>query len=431
MSLRTFIPLFLLMTGISVSQPQERVIREQTGPSPLSIEHYSVTGDSSNMTIIPVRIRYDFFVFTLQEMTAGTSFSAAGEIALEIIDSLGNSIARKIKQIALTTSDNSTASLRTQFYQDLFSFQLPAGRYSIALSLFDKESKRQFSDTKKRIDISLSKTFRSGLIPIQQSAAEGYTLFNLGGDVIFSANYGFVFVSKMKYPAAFFTLTKLQPDEDEKETIKDKERVQIDVREQTTVSASLTVSNIVLASTPMQGFHTHYVTFDGMQLKQGRYELTLTFPDSTRLVTNFSARWPEMPLSLFDLEGATEPIQFITTKDEYSELRRGSRNSRIKKFEEFWRKKDPTPLTAYNEVMHEFYRRVDFAVTAFRSLREMNGAVTDRGKIYLLYGKPSSTERLLSPSGAPREIWQYVSLNKTFTFEDPGKQGNYKLAENK
>ncbi|HAP35347.1 MAG TPA: hypothetical protein DCQ28_05175 [Bacteroidetes bacterium] len=138
-----------------------------------------------------------------------------------------------------------------------------------------------------------------------------------------------------------------------------------------------------------------------------------------------------MPVSLYDLDLATEPLQFILTKDVYSELRRGGRETRIRKFDEFWKKKDTTPFTAYNEVMHEFYRRVDFSFTAFRTMREMNGAITDRGRIYILFGKPTSTERTLSPGGSPKEIWNYNSINKIFTFEDPSKQGNYKLAENK
>ena len=44
-----------------------------------------------------------------------------------------------------------------------------------------------------------------------------------------------------------------------------------------------------------------------------------------------------------------------------------------------------------------------------------------------LFNPPASTERLLAPDGAPKEIWNYPAQNKVFTFEDPAKQGNYKL----
>jgi GWxTD domain-containing protein len=138
-----------------------------------------------------------------------------------------------------------------------------------------------------------------------------------------------------------------------------------------------------------------------------------------------------MPLSLTDLDIATLPLQYITTEDEYSALREGGRSSRIEKFDEFWSKKDPTPETAYNEMMAEFYKRVDIATAAYRTLKEQNGALTDRGKIFILYGKPTTTDRMLKPGDVPREIWKYSFLKKMFVFEDPSRQGNYKLTESK
>ncbi|MFZ4619147.1 MAG: GWxTD domain-containing protein [Bacteroidota bacterium] len=422
---------FILISAVALFvTAQERIVREQTGPSPISIEQYTITGDS-NVTFIPVRLRFDFFVFTRTTASPSASYAAEGEISIEILDSTGNSIARKIKQINLTAEDNSITALRTQFYQDLFTFRLPAGKYSISLSLMDKESKRRYTDEKKKFVTTGDPNFRSGLIPVLSASDKSFPLINLGGDVIFSRNYGFLFLSRKIYTSAVYTLNKLQPDEEEQESISVRQPLTIDSRNNSSVEAVMSGSQIDLNVTSRSGMNLHYLPFDGTQLRQGRYELTVTFPDSTNLTTTFSARWLDMPVSLSDLDAATEPIQFITSKDDYSDLRKGSRNTRIKKFDEFWKKKDPTPLTAYNEVMHEFYRRVDFAITAFRTLKEMNGAVTDRGKIYLLFGKPTTTERLLNPAGAPREIWRYVSLNKTFTFEDPGKQGNYKLAENK
>lgn len=428
---RTIVLFLLLITAVISMTAQERIVREQTGPSPISIEAYAVPGDSASVAYIPLRIRFDFFVFTRSELQNIAGYSAAGEISIEILDSTGNSIARKIKQIELTAEDNAVPVLRNRFFQDLFSFQLPAGKYSIMLLVTDKESKRRFTDTKRTFVVSPRNNFRSELIPVQRATENGFALFNLGGDVIFSKDYGFLFISSTPYDKAQYTLNKLHADDEEKETVAERQEIRFDRRDRSTVSAGLSTAHIELKTVTHSGSQIQYIKFDGSQLRQGRYELIITLPDSAVITATFSARWLDMPMSLLDLEAATEPIQFITSKDDYSDLRKGSRNSRIKKFEDFWKTKDPTPLTAYNEVMHEFYRRVDFSITAFRTLKEMNGAVTDRGKIYILFGKPSSTERLLSPSGAPREIWKYITLKKVFTFEDPGKQGNYKLTENK
>ncbi|MDP1677348.1 MAG: GWxTD domain-containing protein [Bacteroidota bacterium] len=411
--------------------PQERTVREQTSGSVVYFGSSYYRTNETNTVIIPFRIRSDFFVFTKSSNSNADIFSANGEVSVELLDSTGTSIARNIRQLNLTSNDNSTVHLRTQYSQDLFTFQIHDGRYQIIFKLEDKESKRTFSNSKEQILISKSAVILSSLIPVKDFAQDSFQLFNLGRDVLFSQNYGFVFLSKHKYPSAVYSLSKLQLDEDEKEIITSSTNVSVSSFGQKTFIPSLFSENIQLKLGTDDSTTVNYISLDGLQLRQGQYEIEFTFPDSSKVKTQFGSRWLDMPISLYDLDLATEPLQFILTKDDYSELRRGGRETRIKKFEEFWKKKDTTPSTAYNEVMHEFYRRVDFAFTAFRTLREMNGAITDRGRIYIQYGKPASTERTLSPGGSPKEIWKYSSINKIFTFEDPSKQGNYKLAENK
>lgn len=425
--------IFILATAlmqISAAQPREIVVREQTSDQYISYECHPFRYDTIQSVIIPFRIRFDFFVFTKPTENAAAKFTANGEVSIEILDSTETSIARKILPITLSTNDNAPAKLKLNYHQELFTFQIPPGRYSTVVKVEDRESKRQFVENRKPIPERHSRTFITGLIPFQQHRQDHYVLFNLGGDVLFSQNYGFLFLAKKVYSKATYSIDRLLPD-DEKESLVVDSTISLNINEHTSLIAGMNNESVILSSSESKHEHLYSITFDGQRLRQGRYEFTVTFEDSTTIRTRFGARWLEMPLSLTDLDIATEPLQFIMTKDDYYEMRRGGRESRIEKFDNYWKKKDPTPNTAYNEVMHEFYRRVDFAIAAFRTMREMNGAITDRGKIYLLYGKPTTTERLLSPEGAPREIWKYHSLNKTFVFEDPSKQGNYKLAENK
>ena len=431
MKTRAIVSVVVALGALSLAFAQEGTVREQTGGKVIQFERIVISSDSGNTAILPVRIRYDFFVFTKSMNASAENFAARGEAAVELLDSTGTSVARAIQQINLSVVDNSPVFLRSQSGQYLFSFSLPAGRYTIVLKIDDKESKRQFVDDKKQITLPTQSGMLSGLIPVQNLSEQTFTLFNLGGDVLFSQNYGFAFLSDTTYSTARYTLSKLQMDEEENETIESDVSAPIVSFEGQTLTAIQNNNSIELKFQNAHHDNINYISLNGSQLRQGRYKLSITLPDSTTLKATFAAQWRNMPLSLYDLDLAIEPIQYITTKDDYSELRKGGRESRIKKFEEFWKKKDSTPATAYNEVMHEFYRRVDFSLTAFRTLREMNGAITDRGKIYILYGKPTSTERLLNPDGAPKEIWKYNSLNKMFTFEDPSKQGNYKLAENK
>jgi GWxTD domain-containing protein len=142
---------------------------------------------------------------------------------------------------------------------------------------------------------------------------------------------------------------------------------------------------------------------------------------------DFRTIWPDMPLSLRDVDFALEALRHITREDELDSLRSGSRDARLVHLEEFWKKKDRTPDTEHNDMMVEYYRRVDHTQRMFSSMREFDGYKTDRGRIYILYGPPSRTERTLDPSAGYQEVWYYEGKSKRFTFVDQSKSGKYTL----
>jgi GWxTD domain-containing protein len=157
-----------------------------------------------------------------------------------------------------------------------------------------------------------------------------------------------------------------------------------------------------------------------LTLKQGALESSVEW--------TFQMVWPEMPLSLRDIDFALEALRHITTEAELDSLKRGTRETRLRHLEEFWRAKDKTPATAFNEMMVEYYRRVDYTMQAFSSMRGGDGYKSDRGRIYILYGPPTTTERSLDPAAGYQEIWVYEKLGKKFVFVDQSKSGNYTLA---
>ena len=74
-----------------------------------------------------------------------------------------------------------------------------------------------------------------------------------------------------------------------------------------------------------------------------------------------------------------------------------------KRFQEmFWKARDPNPNTPQNEYKIEYYRRVDYAK------RRLGGTNSDRGRIYILLGKPFETENFSGYSNlVDCEIWSY------------------------
>jgi GWxTD domain-containing protein len=169
----------------------------------------------------------------------------------------------------------------------------------------------------------------------------------------------------------------------------------------------------------------------GETFDQGGYRayLTVTTNGVQRSSSNaINLRWKNMPVSLEDPRDAIAPMIHILTEDQYKDMMSGDRTQQFKKLFTYWKAQDPTPFTAYNEKLAAFYQRVDYAYFNFASGRILDGALTDRGKIYILYGPPTKTERRLLPGEAPTEVWTYTNnVQREFSFTDPSAKGDYKL----
>ena len=161
-----------------------------------------------------------------------------------------------------------------------------------------------------------------------------------------------------------------------------------------------------------------------------RYALTLQVRDGTERLPaemKFRTLWPEMPYSLRDVDVALASLLYIVPEETLDSLKSGNFRERRRHLEQFWQARDQTPGTIENEVMTQYYRRVDYARQHFGTIRQPDGFRSDRGRIYVLLGKPTTTERDLDPQAGFREIWTYSHLGKRFVFEDRAKTGNYVL----
>ena len=78
-----------------------------------------------------------------------------------------------------------------------------------------------------------------------------------------------------------------------------------------------------------------------------------------------------------------DEVHLIITKTERSVFESLQTEEDKKKFQElFWKARDPRPETPQNEYKMEFYRRYKYAET------DLEGANSDRGRIYILLGDP-------------------------------------------
>jgi len=161
-----------------------------------------------------------------------------------------------------------------------------------------------------------------------------------------------------------------------------------------------------------------------------KYKLTFEALGSGRREArslSFSVSIPGVPASVTDISLAIRQVKYIATAEENRRLRGAGVLDREQLFREFWKRRDPTPNTPQNELMDEYYFRVQYADDRYSTHRP--GWETDRGRIYIMYGEPTDIERHPFEAGSrPYEIWYYHNLNRRFVFVDHTGFGDYNLA---
>jgi GWxTD domain-containing protein len=109
-------------------------------------------------------------------------------------------------------------------------------------------------------------------------------------------------------------------------------------------------------------------------------------------------------------------VAYIITDDERKAFKKLQTDEEREAFiEEFWRRRDPDPDTEDNEYREEYYERIAYANEHFSS--GIPGWKTDRGRIYIMYGKPDEKET--HPMGGPytRDPWEGGGDTTTYPFE--------------
>ena len=140
-----------------------------------------------------------------------------------------------------------------------------------------------------------------------------------------------------------------------------------------------------------------------------------------------------------------EDVSYVITNEERTAFKALKTDEEREQFiEQFWLRRDPTPDTVDNEFKEDHYARIAYANERFAS--GIPGWKTDRGRIYIIWGKPDEIES--HPSGGtydrpieegggqtstfPFEVWRYryiegIGNEVLLEFVDPSMSGEYRL----
>ena len=141
-----------------------------------------------------------------------------------------------------------------------------------------------------------------------------------------------------------------------------------------------------------------------------------------------------------------EDVNYIITDEERKAFKSLKTDEERDSFiEQFWLRRDPDPDTPENEYKEQYYERIQYANEKYAS--GIPGWKTDRGRIYIMFGKPDEIES--HPSGGsydrpsyegggttstyPFETWWYryiegIGSDIEIEFVDPSGSGEYRIA---
>ncbi|MEJ2505868.1 MAG: GWxTD domain-containing protein [Ignavibacteriaceae bacterium] len=417
--------IFIFLSSAIYGQPK---LRSDSSPNPLQIKPtISVMPDTGKTVVVSYlyRIPYKLLVFE----KAGSDYKASMRIMVEVLkgDEL---VVRDFQDKKVTVDNFEITQNRDASVQGIIRFKLQDDEYEMNGVLNDLNSEKEIKLAPEHV--TTSEAIESGIyspvvVDFSDSDCNGKQfplIVNHSGGIPFSSKE-----FQLVIPVADTSVQKL--------TIELKNNDDEAVTKTTAESyvSGLTISEcnnkLYLGKVEFNQQTKNFVLNNfSTQLNEGKVKLSIKEnEDSKSSEFTLQVDWIDKPFSLRNPELAIEMLQYIESENVVDKMLDADEDDYKDELNEYWKKYDPTPNTKYNELMEEYYSRIDYAASKFRNLTKRNGISTDRGKVYIKYGQPDKIERSSDEYGYVVETWIYGNNKQKFVFVDKDGTGNFILVE--
>ncbi|MEJ2537021.1 MAG: GWxTD domain-containing protein [Calditrichia bacterium] len=295
-------------------------------------------------------ILYDFLQFTRQQ----NDFLANFSIEANFINTETKLVYTKTWESTFRLNNFEETNSRDQFFFTLDSLQMPAGNYRLKLIYQDLQGKQHANLDLKFVVKQLPSIFaRQKPLPLQK-----HIPFNQEMDILLNV------FNRTGDPVKVNA------------SLKAKDSNKIIYSQDSLFSISGKMGSLILKP-------------NLMTLEEGTYSLNISYTansDTIKQELPISIIWFQKPRSLYKIDYAIQPLELIVDPETFEQLKSGNDQEETENFRKFWLTRDPTPETAFNEVMYEFYTRVDSADIRWGGKRWMYGWKKEPGRTFLLYG---------------------------------------------
>jgi GWxTD domain-containing protein len=419
------LPILFLM--LSLHQPgiaqrdrgEEQFVR--SGQKPYSVDVLTYPGDSAGTSRVEVYLEIPYT--NLQFINQGGFFGAGYELSISAYDTAGNLVIEKYWTGKVEV--DSLAEIRTHRPGEILekTLALAPGRYAVTVQLRDVETDRA-NPTRLRItvpDYSAGEFMLSDVMLVKDVVA------GEGGKKMITPNIPAIISDSRDSFYVFLQLTN--------NLGVDSGRIIAEILDR----GRTTLSGDTIAVSLRRGENSLVEFIRPGNLGVGEFTLrmsalpvpdTLTRPRPAGGLAStertFRVRWVGAPFMVTDIDLAISQMQYILDRDRVEEMKELPPDLKRDAWLVYWKKRDPSPGTDRNELMEEYYARVEYANKHFGHYTE--GWKTDMGMVYIIFGAPGNIERHpFEIDTKPYEVWTYYEQNRQFVFIDATGFGDYRL----
>lgn len=435
---------FFLLTALSVSAQysgRNRARRElsfyyEYGQA-VYFDSENLAADDRALSRVLVNFRVAYDALTFQRPTVGGSvsspFGAVLNMRADLLDERDVTVQRASWHDTLHVPTYYETNDKYRYTGGAMSFDVAPGTYTLVLTAEDGISRQIVREQRTKMHLRNFAVPLQCSMPLLLTAGDSTMVrpLNVGGNAEFGMPFSIYLdvISATESPSVRYTIMRLKNSDS------------AGIAQGTMVTSRNTLvaprgGRCFFVQSPADGPRyglRAQIASDSMDL--GDYSMhieLITAHDTIRQTTPFHVVWSTMPLSLAETDYSIEAMRYILSDAQLDSIRDGNAATRKKNFDRYWTAHDPTPGTIFNERKAEYFHRVDDAYFTFRNPAhdDDDGMRTDRGKIYILFGKPTSIDRSLLPDGPAQETWTYTNnVRKKFTFVDADKNGAYHLTD--
>ena len=426
----TFFSFFLCQNLIAQSRVSYVELLRSQRQSQIYFE-YSFHPSSDSLTEISVnfRIEHDFLTFTKNR---DNSYQTEIKGSLEIYDKEGMVIRTSFWSAEKRVDSYEKTQVRDEFITGRIHTELAKGSYFYQLKFQGGSQRREINSEKVPFTINPQKAIWFYMLEETDVESESVSLINYGGNAVYGKN---VKVAVSLSDSMYHLTQKNLSLELEQLDIVEKDTSFVKSIFKTSISDSVIQKNKSLQMSDNEipqiklaesqtGFVTFFTTIENKTYPNAYYRLKLFKNDSLIATKVYQSYWYDIPLSLLNLDVSISMLKFILPAEKIKQTFSGNEQKKLASFSTFWKEKDPTPKSDFNELMYEFYKRIDFSFKEYTTPGKP-GFETDMGKIYIVYGPPTSKERALPSSGFVVESWHYK--NRSFSFQATSGFGDFQL----